>query len=51
MRVAIAGGHGKIALRLTRLLRERGDQVRSLIRDPAQEDVPTVLFPAKEAER
>ena len=38
MRVAIAGGHGKIALRLTRLLRERGDQVRSLIRDPAQED-------------
>ena len=38
MRVAIAGGHGKIALRLTRLLRERGDQVRSLIRDPVQED-------------
>jgi nucleoside-diphosphate-sugar epimerase len=33
MRVAIAGGHGKIALRLTRLLRQRGDQVRSIIRD------------------
>ena len=38
MVVAIAGGHGQIALRLTRLLAERGDAVRSLIRDPAQED-------------
>ncbi len=36
MRVVIAGGHGKIALRLTRLLRERGDEVRSLIRNPDQ---------------
>ena len=35
MNIAIAGGHGKIALRLTRLLHERGDTVRSLIRDPA----------------
>jgi uncharacterized protein YbjT (DUF2867 family) len=35
MRVAIAGGHGKIAMRLTRLLRERGDEIRSLIRNPA----------------
>lgn len=34
MRVAIAGGHGKIALALTRLLAERGDEVRSLIRKP-----------------
>jgi uncharacterized protein YbjT (DUF2867 family) len=34
MVVAIAGGHGKIALRLTRLLSERGDRVRSLIRNP-----------------
>jgi uncharacterized protein YbjT (DUF2867 family) len=34
MLVAIAGGHGQIALRLTRLLTERGDQVRSLIRNP-----------------
>jgi uncharacterized protein YbjT (DUF2867 family) len=33
MRVAIAGGHGKIAVRLTRLLHERGDEVRSLIRN------------------
>jgi uncharacterized protein YbjT (DUF2867 family) len=32
MRVAIAGGHGKVALRLTRLLHERGDEIRSLIR-------------------
>ncbi len=35
MRVVIAGGHGKIALELTRMLDERGDQVRSLIRNPA----------------
>jgi uncharacterized protein YbjT (DUF2867 family) len=34
MLVAIAGGHGQIALRLTRLLAERGDDVRSLIRNP-----------------
>ena len=34
MRVAIAGGHGKIALRLTRLLADREDVVRSLIRNP-----------------
>jgi nucleoside-diphosphate-sugar epimerase len=32
MNVAIAGGHGKIALRLTRLLHARGDEVRGLIR-------------------
>ena len=38
MVVAIAGGHGKIGLRLTRLLAERGDRVLSLIRDPAQSD-------------
>jgi uncharacterized protein YbjT (DUF2867 family) len=34
MRVAIAGGHGRIALHLTRLLTERGDEVVSLIRNP-----------------
>lgn len=34
MEVAIAGGHGKIALDLTRLLTSRGDRVRSLIRNP-----------------
>jgi uncharacterized protein YbjT (DUF2867 family) len=38
MLVAIAGGHGQIALRLTRLLSERGDQVRSLIRNPDHAD-------------
>lgn len=34
--VVIAGGHGQIALRLTRLLAERGDEVIGIIRDPAQ---------------
>lgn len=34
MIVAIAGGHGRIALELTRLLSGRGDEVRSLIRNP-----------------
>ena len=38
MRVAIAGGHGQIALRLTRLLHARGDEVVSLIRNPAHAD-------------
>jgi uncharacterized protein YbjT (DUF2867 family) len=38
MLVAIAGGHGQIALRLTRLLSDRGDQVRSLIRNPDHAD-------------
>ncbi|MGK2956018.1 MAG: SDR family oxidoreductase [Solirubrobacterales bacterium] len=33
MQVLIAGGHGRIALVLTDLLKERGDQVRSLIRN------------------
>ena len=32
MLVGIAGGHGKVALRLARALREQGDDVRSLIR-------------------
>lgn len=32
MKVAIAGGHGKIALRLTRLLADRGDQVLGMVR-------------------
>jgi uncharacterized protein YbjT (DUF2867 family) len=34
MDVVIAGGHGKIALRLGRLLSARGERVRSLIRNP-----------------
>jgi hypothetical protein len=41
MRVVIAGGHGKIALLLERLLAERGDQAVGLIRNPAHfADVP-----------
>ncbi|MGA7397340.1 MAG: SDR family oxidoreductase [Solirubrobacterales bacterium] len=36
MHVLIAGGHGQIALVLTDLLHERGDQVRSLIRNVDQ---------------
>ena len=35
MRIVIAGGHGKIALLLERLLTERGDQAVGLIRNPA----------------
>ena len=36
MRVVIAGGHGRIALRLGRLLAERGDEPVGLIRDIGQ---------------
>jgi uncharacterized protein YbjT (DUF2867 family) len=36
--VAIAGGHGQIALHLSRLLSQRGDRVRGLIRSPGQSD-------------
>jgi uncharacterized protein YbjT (DUF2867 family) len=36
MRVVIAGGHGKIALRLARQLAAKGDQAVGLIRNPAQ---------------
>jgi cytosine deaminase len=38
MRVAIAGGHGQIALRLARVLSERGDEAVGLIRNPDQSD-------------
>ena len=34
MDVLVAGGHGKVALRLLRLLAERGDRARGLIRNP-----------------
>lgn len=37
MRVVIAGGHGKIALILERLLAERGDAVTGIIRNPGQD--------------
>jgi uncharacterized protein YbjT (DUF2867 family) len=43
MLVAIAGGHGKIAMRLTRRLVARGVSVTSLIRDPEQtEDIRAI---------
>ena len=38
MRIVIAGGHGKIAMRLTRLLHADGDEVVSLIRNPEHAD-------------
>jgi nucleoside-diphosphate-sugar epimerase len=38
MRIVIAGGHGKIALRLERQAAARGDAPVALIRDPAQSD-------------
>ncbi|SDC78705.1 NAD(P)H-binding protein [Actinokineospora iranica] len=36
MRLVIAGGHGKIALLLTRLAADRGDTVVGLVRNPDQ---------------
>ncbi len=38
MRVVIAGGHGKIALILERLLSQRGDSVAGIIRNPAHSE-------------
>src|SRR6187431_2621498 len=38
MDIAIAGGHGKVARRLARLLVARGDRVRALIRNPGHAD-------------
>ncbi|GAA4813529.1 SDR family oxidoreductase [Actinomycetospora chlora] len=38
MRLVIAGGHGKIALRLERRAAARGDATVALIRDPGQSD-------------
>jgi len=38
MEIAIAGGHGKIGLQLGKLLAERGDRVKGLIRKPEQAD-------------
>ena len=38
MRVAIAGGHGQIALRLAKIMSERGDEVVALIRNPDHAD-------------
>jgi uncharacterized protein YbjT (DUF2867 family) len=38
MRIVIAGGHGRIALRLERLLAARGDEVAGIVRKPEQAD-------------
>jgi uncharacterized protein YbjT (DUF2867 family) len=38
MRIVIAGGHGKIALRLERLLVARGGEVAGIVRNPAHAD-------------
>jgi uncharacterized protein YbjT (DUF2867 family) len=38
VKVVIAGGHGKIALRLTKLLAERGDTVLGIVRNPDHVD-------------
>ena len=38
MRVAIAGCHGQIALRLAKMMSERGDEVVALIRNPDHSD-------------
>jgi uncharacterized protein YbjT (DUF2867 family) len=43
MRVVIAGGHGKIALILEKLLADRGDSAAGLIRNPAQADDLTAV--------
>ena len=38
MKVVIAGGHGKIALRLTKLLADKGDTVVGIVRNPDHVD-------------
>lgn len=38
MKIVIAGGHGKIALRLTRRLANRGDEVVGIVRNPRHVD-------------
>jgi nucleoside-diphosphate-sugar epimerase len=38
MKIVIAGGHGKIAIRLTRLLAQRGDTVVGIVRNPRHVD-------------
>lgn len=47
MDVAIAGGHGKIALRLERLLTDAGHRVRALVRNP--DHMPDVAAAGAEA--
>lgn len=37
-RIALIGGHGKVALQLARILTDRGDEVSSVFRNPAHSD-------------
>src|SRR6201993_1925962 len=37
-RVIVIGGHGKVALKLARILTERGDEVSSVFRNPDHSD-------------
>jgi len=37
-RIVVIGGHGKVALHLTRILSDRGDEVSSLFRNPDHAD-------------
>jgi uncharacterized protein YbjT (DUF2867 family) len=37
-RIAVIGGHGKVALQLARILSQRGDQVTSVFRNPDHTD-------------
>jgi uncharacterized protein YbjT (DUF2867 family) len=37
-RIVVIGGHGKVALHLARILTERGDEVRTVIRNPDHTD-------------
>ncbi|WP_406814460.1 SDR family oxidoreductase [Mycobacterium sp. M23085] len=37
-RIIVFGGHGKVALQLSRILSERGDEVSSVFRNPDQSD-------------
>jgi uncharacterized protein YbjT (DUF2867 family) len=47
MDVVVAGGHGKIGIRLLRLLAERGDRARGLVRNP--DHVPDLAAVGAEA--
>ena len=37
-RIVVIGGHGKVALQLSRILTERGDEVSSVFRNPDHGD-------------
>lgn len=43
MEVVVAGGHGKVAMQLHPLLRDRGDVIRAIIRNPDHADDVTAV--------